>query len=411
MPAVCQQVCYSSEYREQLIAHTPGLAARIEAIETFTRDFLNRNKTEVNGNANTSTSTGMDIVTIPVIVHVLYNNASQNISDAQIRSQIDVLNKDFRRLNADTVRTPDVFKPFAADPGFQFELARMDPNGYACSGIIRKYTPIQAFNINDDMKYSARGGDDAWDCDNYLNIWVVSLTSGILGYSSVVGGPKAVDGITVQYSAFGTTGTAAAPFNGGRTATHEIGHWLNLIHTWGDAICGDDRVADTPPQKGPNYGCPSAIAVTCGSGPYGDMYMNYMDFTNDNCMNLFTNGQTERMRAIFAPGGPRYPLLSTQVLTAIPMPDTPATRSVQEAAGGRLSIYPNPASSVIYVQSSETIHTGMTLEIYNSMGQRVMTTSLNQAVQAVNVSTLGPGMYYVIKIDGSSRSVAKMMKL
>jgi Pregnancy-associated plasma protein-A/Secretion system C-terminal sorting domain len=410
-PAICQQECRSSEYKEEMIAHTPGLASRMDAIESFIQNFLQSSKTAVNGNPTATTSTGLNVITIPVVVHILYNSSSQNISDAQVHSQLDVLNKDFRRLNVDTSRTPAVFKQFAADPGFQFELARTDPNGYASTGIIRKHTAIQAFNIDDAIKYSAKGGDDAWDCNNYLNIWVANLTSGILGYSSVVGGPKATDGITVQYTAFGTMGTATAPFNEGRTATHELGHWLDLIHTWGDADCGDDHVADTPPQKAPNYGCPGAIKITCGSGPYGDMYMNYMDFTNDDCMNLFTNGQTERMRALFAAGGPRYPLLSTPVLTETPLPDTTSSNSTPEGAGPALSLYPNPASSIVYVQVGAPITTGLTLEIYSSMGQLVLTVGVNQSVQPINISMLGPGMYYVMRRDGNNKSVAKMIKL
>jgi hypothetical protein len=409
LPSFSQPECRSTDYRDRMIAQTPGLADRISSLETFTQDFLQKQKTEVNGNE--STGKGLPVVTIPVVVHVLYNSTSQNISDAQISSQLDVLNKDFRRLNADTFRTPDIFKPFATDPGFQFQLARVDPNGYATTGIIRKRTVIQAFYIDDDMKYSARGGDDAWDCDSYLNIWVVNLSSGILGYSSVVGGPKSADGITVQYTAFGTMGTAAAPFNKGRTATHELGHWLNLIHTWGDAACGDDHVSDTPPQKGPNRGCPCAIQITCGSGPYGDMYMNYMDFTNDDCMNLFTNGQSDRMRALFAVGGVRYPLLSTAVLTATPIPDTTASNALRISGDPGLSVYPNPSSSIVSVQISDQISTGMTLEIYNGTGQRLMTIGVNQSVQQVNISSLSQGVYYIIKNNGKNRSVAKIIKL
>jgi hypothetical protein len=392
-----------------MIAQNPGLSARISSIEAFTQDYIRQGRTEVNGNS--TTLQGLSIVTIPVVVHVLYSNSSQNISDAQINSQLDVLNRDLRRLNTDTNYTPAIFKPFAADCGFQFQLARVDPSGYTTSGIIRKPTVIQAFNIDDDMKYSARGGDDAWDCDSYLNIWVVNLSPGILGYSSVVGGPKAVDGITVLYRAFGTIGTAAAPYNKGRTATHELGHWLNLIHTWGDADCGDDHVSDTPPQKGPNRGCPSSIQITCGSGPYGDMYMNYMDFTDDGCMNLFTNGQSERMRALFAPGGVRYPLLSTTVLTALPGQDTTASNSLRISDNPGLSVFPNPSSGLVNIQISDAVTTGITLEIFNSTGQRIMTLPVTQPLQQVNLSMLGQGMYYIIKTNGKDRAVAKFIKL
>src|SRR5205085_7351896 len=141
------------------------------------------------------------------------------------------------------------------------------------------------------VKYTANGGHDAWNRDQYLNIWVCDL-SGKIGYAQFPGGPAATDGVVIDYQAFGTLGTASIPFHLGRTATHEIGHWLNLRHIWGDANCGDDLVADTPTQQTDNGGCPSFPHVTCSNGPNGDMFMNYMDYVNDNCMNMFTAGQS-----------------------------------------------------------------------------------------------------------------------
>jgi hypothetical protein len=410
LTAKSQLQCRSAEYTRQLSALVPGLAAKQAAIESFTNNLLQRQKTEVNGNAPAG-SIGFSVITIPVVVHVVYNNSPENISDAQIRSQIDVLNQDFRRRNPDTVNTPAAFRPFAADCGIEFELAKVDPHGYATTGIVRSHTAVQAFNIDDGVKYAAQGGDDAWDCNSYLNIWVTSLSSGILGYASVPGGPVDRDGITVQYTAFGTIGTATAPFNKGRTATHELGHWLNLIHTWGDADCGDDHVADTPPQKGPNRGCPGQVLITCGSGPYGDMYMNYMDFTDDGCMNTFTSGQTDRMRALFAPGGPRYALLSTQALTAIAKPDTSQSSPTAETDGEAMRVYPNPATQIIYIRVAAPLKPGLTAEIYNSMGQLVLTAPLTQPLQEVSVAGLSSGIYYLRTSSGSRSKVIKLVKL
>lgn len=235
-------------------------------------------------------------VTIPVVVHLLYNTQAQNISDAQILSQIDVLNKDFARKNSDSVNTPNVFKSVAAGSGIRFCLAKRDPKGNPTNGIVRKYTYRTSFTANGVCKLSSQGGDDAWDCNRYLNIWVCNL-SGYLGYATYPGGNPIADGVVIRTTAFGTIGNLIPQYNRGRTATHEVAHWLNVYHIWGDAQCGSDLVNDTPIQERSNYGCPAFPHVTCNNGPNGDMYMNYMDYVNDACMNMFTGGQFSRMEA------------------------------------------------------------------------------------------------------------------
>ena len=243
---------------------------------------------------------------IPVVVHVVYRTAAQNISQAQIDSQIAVLNADYRKHNADVSTVPAAFAPLAADARLQFRLATTDPNGNPTNGVTRTQTNVNGFSDDDAVKSAASGGADAWPRDQYLNIWVCQLSGGLLGYAQFPGGPAATDGVVILHSAFGTTGTAAAPFNLGRTATHEVGHWLNLRHIWGDdgdGCGGSDFVADTPNQGGPNYGAPTFPHVTCSNGPNGDMFMNYMDYVDDRAMVMFTSGQVTRMQA--ALDGPR----------------------------------------------------------------------------------------------------------
>jgi hypothetical protein len=402
-----QNICRTTEYRQQQLIKYPELASKVSAIENFTQNFI-QNKLYSTLGIN-STSNGSSIITVPVVVHVLYNSTQQNISDAQIQSQINILNQDYRRLNADTVNTPFIFQSAATDCGFQFELAKVDPNGYSTNGIVRKQTSIQAFAINDAMKFSAQGGDDGWDKDNYLNIWVCNLNGGVLGYSSIVGCAKENDGVVVLYTAFGNTGTATAPYNKGRTATHEIGHWLNLIHTWGDADCGDDLVADTPPQQAADYGCPSGIILSCNNAPVGNMYQNYMDFTNDACMNLFTNGQKARMLALFQPGGERYALLSSAVLTAttlsMPVPST------ADNATSFVSVYPNPSNDNITVKLSDDISVGSELDVYNQIGQKITSLIVTQSQFQLNISSFAKGVYF-IKVNGNTCKVmTKLMKL
>src|SRR5215211_51393 len=266
------------------------------------------------------------VTVIPVLVHVVYNGAAQNISDAQIQSQIDVLNDDFRKTNADISGLPAVFQPLAADARIEFELATTDPSGNPTNGITRTSTTASGFTDDNKVKHASSGGADAWPRDNYLNFWVCRLSGGLLGYAQFPGGPADTDGVVILDTAVGNTGTAAAPFNLGRTATHEIGHWLNLRHIWGDdgtGCSGDDFVADTPNCAGSNTGMPAFPHVTCSNGPNGDLFENYMDYTDDAGMFMFTSGQVTRMQACLAgdrptighpkAGGPTGLLLDTGI--------------------------------------------------------------------------------------------------
>jgi hypothetical protein len=245
------------------------------------------------------------LITIPTVVHVVYKRPAENISDAQVKSQITVLNKDFRASNPDKSKVPQVWKSLVADATVQFALAKKDPKGKATTGITRTKTTRDSFGTGNAVKKKAQGGADAWPSDRYLNIWVCNLADSLLGYAQFPGGPAATDGIVILYTAFGTSGAAATPFNLGRTATHEIGHWLNLRHVWGDRndCGGTDYCTDTPNQQLPNTGKPTFPHMTCNNGPNGDMFMNYMDYVDDDSMFMFTATQVARMNATLA--GPR----------------------------------------------------------------------------------------------------------
>jgi len=244
-------------------------------------------------------------VIIPVVVHVVYRTAAENISDAQISSQIDALNRDYSASNVDKVNAPAVWAGLIQDTQIRFALATKDPKGKPTSGITRTKTKSTSFSTHDKMKHVSTGGADAWPSSKYLNLWVCTLGGGLLGYAQFPGGTAATDGVVILNTAFGTTGTAKAPFNLGRTATHEVGHWLNLNHIWGDTsdCSGTDHVADTPNAQLPNFGVPSFPHITCSNGPNGDMFMNYMDYVDDKAMVMFTHGQVARMQAALA--GPR----------------------------------------------------------------------------------------------------------
>ena len=233
--------------------------------------------------------------TIPVVVHIVYKNGNENISNAQIQSQLDVLNEDFTRTNADAFNTPADFLPIVSNTQVNFCLAQQSPNGNPTNGIIRKQTTTNFFPLfGDAIYYDSLGGSTAWNTQIYLNIWVAEIESGILGWAQFpAAGDTNTDGVVIDFEHFGTIGTAIYPYDLGRTATHEVGHWFNLYHTWGDNSCGNDYVNDTPIQEQGNFGCKIHPYISCSNT--GDMFMNFMDYTNDACMNSFTEGQKDRI--------------------------------------------------------------------------------------------------------------------
>jgi len=309
------------EHLQNLQLQDLQLSDRMNQIEQFTQQWVA---------AHPKGDGSRALYNIPVVVHVVYNTASENVSDAQVQSQIAVLNKDFSKTNTDASSIPSVWQSIAATTDIQFCLATVDPNGNATNGITRTSTATTSFSTNDNMKHTSTGGRDAWPAGSYLNLWVCDLGSGLLGYAQFPGGPASTDGVVCDYQAFGTTGTAAIPFHLGRSGTHEVGHWLNLYHIWGDdgsSCSGTDNVSDTPNQADENYGCPAFPSVSCSNSPNGDMWMNYMDYSDDNCMFMFTNGQKARMQALLATGGSRNSLLSSGGCGTPPPPPACATPS------------------------------------------------------------------------------------
>ncbi|WP_431157205.1 zinc metalloprotease [Winogradskyella poriferorum] len=290
--------CTTMAVLNRQLNENPGLYQTMYNIEERSRRFTN-NLRPGNGNGGGNgggnngggddgggdppVDDGLGSINIPVYVYVVYANSAQNISDSQVNSQIAVLNADFNDTNFSDVNT---YPERGADVDINFTLATID----------RRANSTSQWGTNDAVKsvYPAQPG--------HLTIWVANIGGGILGYAQFPGGNASTDGVVVSPQYFGTNGTATAPFDGGRTTTHEVGHWLNLRHIWGDGRCNrDDFVSDTPKSDRPNYGCPGQVSH-CRSI---DMTENYMDYTDDDCMGLFTQGQKERMRSVLAPGGPR----------------------------------------------------------------------------------------------------------
>jgi hypothetical protein len=268
----------------------PELRANQARLESMTRSAIRRGVVE-----------RVFPRSIPVVVHVLYHTDAQDVSDEQIASQIEVLNEDYSGMNSDIGEVPAPFADVVGNPGLSFHLARQDPDGNPTGGITRTKTTKADFGVDDSMKKGSSGGKSPWDTTRYLNLWVCKLRGGVLGYAQFPGGDPRTDGVVVATSAFGRKGSAKAPFDLGRTATHEVGHYLNLSHIWGEArvpTCDDtDYVDDTPNQLAPNAGKPTFPSTSCPASPNGDMFMNYMDYVDDDTMYMFSKLQVERMHA------------------------------------------------------------------------------------------------------------------
>jgi hypothetical protein len=295
--------CSQTEHTKNLIKQRPGYAQQLHDAEYQIQRWILNNLAQRGSNRSTQD-------TICVVVHVVYNTSQQNISDAQVRSQIDVMNQDFSRENPDTVNTPLAFQPVAGSLPYHFQLARQDPSGNPTNGIDRRHTTVTSFIDDDKVKAYSTGGLGAWDVTKYLNLWVCPLGGGLLGYGEFpTGTPSITFGLAVDYRAFGTIGTVLSPSNKGRTTTHEVSHCFNLYHIWGDdggACTGSDLINDTPNQADATYGCPAfPHNDACNTTANGIMFMNYMDYSDDRCMNMFTQQQVVRMNAAinnFYPG-------------------------------------------------------------------------------------------------------------
>ena len=398
LKGVAQRSCTTQEYLEQQKTLHPSYNKSIAAVEEFITQQPTRTAT-----ARTASKF---IIRIPVVVHIIYNTASQNLTDAQVASQLEALNRDYRRNNFDTVNTPDRFKSLGADIEIEFALAKADPFGRPTSGIVRKYTNVTEWTMDDKIKFASHGGDNAWDSKSYLNIWVGNVRQ-LLGYASVPGGPAEKDGVVINTSAFGTV-NVQAPFNMGRTAVHEVGHWLGLKHIWGDTYCGDDLVEDTPKQGNYTTGCPTTFRSSCNNGATGDMYMNYMDFTNDACINLFTEGQKARMRSLFNDGGPRVSLLSSKGLNDPWMEEAPVEEPVTNKA---IQLYPNPVVNELSIDfngAQEWI--GEELKVMAINGVVVHRQLVTNGIQKINLSHLRPGIYIVWTRNGTKEIRQKLVK-
>lgn len=383
LPSMAQELrCFTSEkMREQLILD-PTLAQRRAAIEEQTQRWIAENGDVQN----------REVITIPVVVHVVYKTAAQNISDAQIYSQIQVFNEDYRLQNADAASIPSVWNSVKADTEIEFCLAGFDPDGNPTTGITRTETDVTTWNGSDNVKFSSQGGKDAWSASSYLNIWVCNIGSGLLGFAYQPGINASLDGLVIGYQFFGRgVPGLSSTYNKGRTATHEIGHYFNLDHLWGtgdsNPNCNlNDGVSDTPIQEEPNFGCPSFPHISCSNGPSGDMFHNYMDYGNDACLFFFTNGQKQRMLA--ALNGPRAGLKTSQ--------GGCSSVGISEASGTfeGLTVYPNPANDRLHIVLNIEGNQTADVRMLNLLGAEVLQmNAINLTNTTIATQHLPAGIY------------------
>lgn len=398
-------------------------AAEMEAFEKsitpFVEDYI-KNQTEGKNSKKT-------VYTIPTIVHIIHNTtenvgSGRNIPYSRVVSQINILNDDFRRTNSDASNTPSYFQGVAADCEINFCLITKYPSGHpnagqslpevgvdrvstaAISGISNTSSGYSMNTINSTIKPAT-----SWNPNEVMNIWVCQLQSGLLGYatfpsSSTSSSTANVDGTVMGYQYFGYN-SAAYPFHKGRTTTHEVGHWLGLYHIWGDdngACSGSDQCSDTPNQANATSGCPSGKRTdNCTSGN-GIMYQNYMDYSNDACMNLFTSNQKARMQSVMA----NYPRRKTLNNFSSTLCSTQT--DIDEFANSNVNIYPNPTKGNINISFEK--NTDATIEVYNMVGKLVSSNNLtNKNFTSINLNNQPIGVYFLRVKSGNSTKTERIM--
>ncbi|TVR38585.1 MAG: T9SS C-terminal target domain-containing protein [Cryomorphaceae bacterium] len=412
--------CAHDHWLHHIRQHKPEKAA---AIDEFYRYAVQKSQTSQRDD---------EVYTVPVVFHVVYNNAEQNLHDSVIHSQIEVLNEDYRRMNADADLTRDIFLPVAGDVGIEFQLAEVDPSGNPTDGIVRVETNRAGFSLDlfgaentlDEVKFAATGGSDAWDTEHYLNIWVCNIEGGLFGQifglayppDGVPNWPDGaaepspdVSGVIVHFTTVGRNNPSAdldgVPYNNlGRTCTHEVGHYFGLRHTWGDALplfgdgCAeDDGLDDTPNCFGPDNQACNYSANTCPEDPLPDMIENYMDYSRDNCMNIFTQQQVEIMRLAlteFRPGLIASPALSVR--------ENPLDHT--------LKMYPNPAKEWLVIEQIGDIPV-QRVEVYDALGRLINDHDrINLTRVELPLGALAPGNYLVRIHAGEHFTTRSLMK-
>lgn len=356
---------------------------------------------------------------IPVVVHIVWIDNEQNLPDSQIYSQMQVLNEDYNRLNPDTINTRSVFDSIASAVGIEFCMAKTDPNGNPTNGITRTEGnptvlgfPVNFFDpFTNNIKSTSSGGVDPWPQDEYLNMWVGPLFTGLLGYAQFpqaydsTQGPE-TDGVVITHSVFGRVGDLLSGYDDGRTTTHEVGHWLGLRHIWGDGDCtADDYVADTPLSDAASSGC-DTTANNCVDSlfNYPDMVENFMDYSSDNCQNMFTLGQKARMVGFLLTDSMRHALTLSDKCSGDPL-------TVQDPLNQKLSLYPNPGSGDFTLDATRMPSKHYQLSIIDLTGRLIHEQTIQTPARVSFDLTQQSQGVYLLRLDNSQHHLVKRLIL
>jgi len=408
--------CYTDEAHGHHLHQNPSREAIYKQNEEMVRRWIENNKDQIQSNK------GSAVISIPVVFHIVYKNATQNIADSNIYRQVEILNESFRKTNANFSQTRPIFDTIAADVEIEFCLATVDPSGQWTTGITRTQAPSSAqFNPligMDNVKRSANGGKDPWPTDQYLNIWICDMSflgiTLVLGYAQFPGGDPLTDGVVIQYQFTGfmpnnTTNTK------GKTTVHEVGHWLGLRHIWGDGqlsspLCDStDYVDDTPnADTASQQTCviknscsnESAYWTSLGIDP-PDMIENYMDYSYDDCMTMFTNGQKDRMQGFL--NTVRASLLTSQGCVTTGLPTLAGSNNQV------ISVFPNPFAGDLSINLNQPGN--YTVNITDLSGRLLKKLEVSSNVSSVDVSELASGMLlFEVVQNGNVVQVGKLIK-
>ena len=401
--------CVTTEYESSLQQKMAGRAST-EEFENWLAPKVEAAKHNIENRSVTG------LVTIPVVVHVIHNGdavgSNENISDARILSQITVLNQDFRRMTG----TPGFNNnAVGADMEIEFVMAKRKPDGTATNGIDR-VNLTRASWATETLVEGTLKPQTSWDPTQYFNIWVCAFSDsesaelyGVLGYaqfpsSSGLGGLEVnegaanTDGVIIDWRCFGSStyapGNYFDTYDKGRTATHEIAHCFGLRHIWGDnsscvvnaADSRQDYCPDTPAANEEHYDC-EQVYNTCPAAAGNDMVENYMDYSNDTCMNIFTLDQKGRVLAVLQ-NSPRRATLTTST-AGQPL----GTTSFELLAN--ISLYPNPANDIVNINANN-LNLPQSYTVYNSLGQIVASKNVTSGTDlSINTSTYNSGVYFI----------------
>jgi hypothetical protein len=411
---VIQKRCGTFDVMKTRDQETPGYLNRVNTTFDYAKQIADANKS--------NRSLGDTVYRIRCVFHILYTNAAENIPDSVIYSQIEVLNEDYRRRNADTFKTRDLFKPIATDAHIEFYLADTDPDGNPSTGITRTQASPGFLGFNpfqDNAKSAATGGKDPWPTDRYLNIWVCNILNGlgVLGYafppSNAPGWPQgsstdsAKQGVVLHYPVVGRNYPTPidATVAGGRSAVHEIGHYLGLRHIWGDGDCTqDDGISDTPLSDAAHQQTCDTTDNSCPDSPtdFPDMIENYMDYSDDRCLNMFTREQVEIMHAMLQTS--RAGIADVVVETGINEVESYFTRT---------DVFPNPANGLVTMNVQTKGGRNYSYQVFNGIGEQLFgETQLTAAFtqRTLDFSAQPAGIYFV-KISSGEQVVVKKLRV